>query len=91
MVLSVGPTVLFALASTSSRKSIKESMISLPFGTSTENHLKFSKTTRINFYPAATLTQLSPRGGDVVVVVVVVVVGSFSLLQRLVRQKHVLT
>jgi len=33
----------------------------------------------------------STRGGDVVVVVVVVVVGSFSLLQRLVRQKHVLT
>merc|ERR1719494_862194 len=34
----------------------------------------------------------STRGGDVVVVVVVVVVvGSFSLLQRLVRQKHFLT
>jgi len=29
------------------------------------------------------------KGGEVVVVVVVVVVGSFSLLQRLVRQKHV--
>jgi len=57
--------VLFAFASTSPRKSMRESMISFPFGTRT-------------------------KGGEVVVVVVVVVVGSFSLLQRLARQKHVL-